>query len=110
MITDLEHDVIHAITPPPVGNLGIAEALDLWPDKVLWVNYEYHAMGPKALKKHLLALLRSIIPGHRVIMDVSTERWVPLGCLRVFSDIMSRCTLPLTEAKLRRIEKSVHVG
>jgi hypothetical protein len=107
LIADLEHDVIHAITPPPVGNLGIREALEAWPDKVLWVNYEYHLMGPKALKKHLLALLRSIIPGYRVIMDVSTERWVPLDCLRMFSDIMSRCTLPLTEQKVSRIEKSV---
>jgi hypothetical protein len=103
----LEHDVIHAITPPPVGNLDIKEALDIWPDKVLWVNYEYHVLGPRALKRHLLSLLRSIIPGYRVIMDVSTERWVPLDCLRMFSEIMSRCTLPLTEEKIRRIERSV---
>ena len=106
-IGQLEHDVIHAITPPPVGNLDIKEALDIWPDKVLWVNYEYHVLGPRALKRHLLSLLRSIIPGYRVIMDVSTERWVPLDCLRMFSEIMSRCTLPLTEEKIRRIERSV---
>ncbi len=107
LIVDLEHDVIHAITPPPVGNLGIREALDLWPDKVLWVNYEYHVLGPRALKKHLLALLESIIPGDRVIMDVSTERWVPLETLRMFSKIMSRCTLPLTDRKIRSIKRSV---
>ncbi len=106
-IADLEHDVIHAITPPPVGNLGVREALEAWPEKILWVNYEYHSLGPKALKKHLLKLLRSIIPGYRVIMDASTERWVPLDCLRMFSDIMSRCALPLTEKKIRRIEREV---
>ena len=107
LIAELEHDVIHAITPPPIGNLPISEALDVWPDKVLWINYEYHFMGAKALKKHLLDLLRSIIPGYRVIMDVSTERWVPLDCLQMFTEIMSRATLPLTEKKIDRIEKSI---
>ena len=107
LIAELEHDVIHAITPPPVGNLDIAEALEAWPDKVLWVNYEYHSLGPKALKKHLLALLESMVPGHRVVMDVSTERWVPLDTLRMFSRIMSRCTLPLTEKKIQSIRRSV---
>ncbi len=107
LITELEHDIIHAVTPPPVGNLPIKEALDLWNDKILWINYEYHFMGPKALKKHLLKLLRSIIPGYRVIMDASTERWVPPDCLRVFANIMSKATLPLTDQKIRKIEKSI---
>jgi hypothetical protein len=107
LIPKLEHDVIHAITPPPVGNLPIREALDLWKDKVLWINYEYHFMGPEALKKHLLELLRSIIPGYRVVMDASTERWVPTDCLRMFANIMSQATLPLTEEKIDKIEKSL---
>jgi hypothetical protein len=107
LIARLEHDVIHAITPPPVGNLPISEALDLWKDKVLWINYEYHFMGPDALKKHLLELLRSIIPGYRVIMDASTERWVPTDCLQMFVNIMSKVTLPLTEEKIEKIEKSL---
>lgn len=106
LIAELEHDIIHAITPQPVGNLPIKEALDTWDDKILWINYEYHFMGPKALKKHLLEMLRSIIPGYRVIVDASTERWVPPECLRIFADIMSKATLPLTETKIRRIEKS----
>ncbi len=106
LIADLEHEIIHAITPLPVGNLPIKEALDIWDDKILWVNYEYHFMGPKALKKHLLKLLRSIIPGYRVVIDASTERWVPPESLRVFTDIMSKATLPLTENQLRKIEKS----
>jgi hypothetical protein len=107
LIAKTEHDIIHAITPPPVGNLSIKEALELWKDKILWVNYEYHFMGVDAMKKHLFKLLRSIIPGYRVIMDASTERWVPLDCLRMFAEIMSKVTLPLTEEKINKIERSV---
>jgi len=107
LIGELEHDIIHAVTPPPVGDLPIKEALDLWEDKIIWVNYEYHFMGPKALKKHLLNLLRSIIPGYRVVIDASTERWVPPDCLQMFANIMSKATLPLTEEKIKSIEKSV---
>jgi hypothetical protein len=107
LIAKTEHDIIHAITPPPVGNLPIREALDFWKDKILWVNYEYHFMGVDAMKKHLLNLLRSIIPGYRVIMDASTERWVPLDSLRMFANIMSKATLPLTEDKIEKIERSV---
>jgi hypothetical protein len=106
LIAELEHDIIHAVTPPPVGDLPIKEALNLWDNKVIWINYEYHFMGPKALKKHLLNLLRSIIPGYRVVVDASTERWVPPDCLRMFANIMSKATLPLTEQKIRKIEKS----
>jgi hypothetical protein len=110
IIGKLEHDIIHAITPPPIGNLPIAEALDLWKDKILWINCEYHFMGAEGLKKHLLALLRSIIPvsqGYRIVMDASTERWVPPECLRMFVKIMSKATLPLTEDKVDKIEKSL---
>jgi len=110
LIGKLEHDIIHAITPPPVGNLPIAEALDLWKDKILWINYEYHFMGAEALKRLLLALIRSVVPvsqGYRIIIDASTERWVPPECLRMFVKIMSKVTLPLTEEEIDKIEKSL---
>jgi hypothetical protein len=74
------------------------------------INYEYHFMGVDALKKHLLALLRStasVSQGYRVIMDASTERYVPLDCLRMFSDFMSRVELPLTEEHVDKIERHV---
>ncbi len=107
LIAELDHDVIHAVTPPPIGNLPIKKALDIWEDKVLWVNYEYHFMGPQALKKHLLDFLRSVIPGYRLVLDASTERWVPLDCLQMFANIMSKVTLPLTEEKIDNIEMSL---
>jgi len=107
VIAKLEHKIINAFTPPPVGNLPVEEALELWKDKILWVNYEYHFMGPEALKKHLLKFLRSIIPGERIIIDVSTERYVPPECLMMLVKIMSKVTLPLTEEKIEKIERSL---
>ena len=35
--TDLP--VIEAFTPPPMGDLSVAEAKAAWPDKVVWVNF-----------------------------------------------------------------------
>jgi carbohydrate-binding DOMON domain-containing protein len=49
----LEHDVIHTMTPSPIGNLPIKEALDIRKDKTLCINYEYYSMATKALRKHL---------------------------------------------------------
>ena len=59
------------------------------------------------MKKKLLDLLRSIIPGYRVIFAPSTERWVPPEYLRVFTKILSQATLPLTEEKIKKIEGSL---
>ena len=109
LIAKSEIDVIHAITPSPMGNLPINEALSLWKDKVLWINYDnsQYVLGPEAVKKHLLKLLRSIVPGDRVIFDASTERWVPLECLKVFANVMEKATLPLSQESIDRIEKSL---
>ena len=107
LIAELEHDIIHGITPPPIGNLSIKEALEIWPYKILWINFEYYNMGPEAMQKKLLDLLRSIIPGYRVIFAPSTERWVPPEYLRIFTKILSQATLPLTEEKIQKIERSL---
>ena len=107
LIAELDHDIIHAITPPPIGNLPIKEALEIWPNKILWINFEYYNMGLKKMQKKLIELLRSIIPGYRDILDPSTERWVPPKYLRAFAKIASQATLPLTEEKIKKIEDSL---
>ncbi|HEA71142.1 hypothetical protein LCGC14_0555840 [marine sediment metagenome] len=59
------------------------------------------------MQKKLIELLRSIIPGYRVILDPSTERWIPPKYLRAFAKIASQATLPLTEEKIKKIENSL---
>jgi len=107
LIGELEHDIIHAITPLPIGNLPIKEALEIWPNKILWINFEYYNMGLKAMQKKLLDILRSIIPGYRVVFGPSTERWVPPEYFRLLTKILSQATLPLTEEKIQKIERSL---
>lgn len=109
LISKLEVDSINGLTPPPSGNLPIREALDIWPDKILTINFDnsQYLYGPDAVKKSLLSLLREVIPGDRVTISPSTEHWVPPECLKVFADIMEKATLPLTHEKIDEIERSV---
>jgi hypothetical protein len=32
-------DIVEAMTPPPMGDVSIAEARASWPDKALWINF-----------------------------------------------------------------------
>lgn len=103
-------DVIEAFTPPPMGDLPIEEALSLWKDKVLWVNYPasvYVTGGPRAVRTHLSSLLRSAIPGSRLILAASTENYVPLDVLRTITAIMEKAAYPMTKETIDAIEQSL---
>lgn len=45
--------VIEAFTPPPDGNLSVADAFEAWPDKSLWLNYpsSVHLREPDEIKR-----------------------------------------------------------
>ena len=38
-ISRTEIDVVEAFMPPPMGDVGVAEAKAAWPDKVIWANF-----------------------------------------------------------------------
>jgi hypothetical protein len=102
-------DIIEALHPPPMGDLSIGEALSLWKDKVIWVGYpgSVYTLGPEAVKKHTLALLREIIPGDRLVMQMSTENLVSNENLLTLTSILENLDLPLTKEKIDRIERSL---
>lgn len=58
-------------------------------------------MGVDAVQRYTLNLLRSVIPGDRLMMIASTENLVSDAALARLSAIMANATLPLTAAKLR---------
>lgn len=99
LIARCPQDVIEALHPPPMGDLPINEALSLWKDKVIWMGYpgSVYSMGPKAMKKHLLDLLRSVIPGDRLTIAASTENLVSNENLLMLTSILENAELPLTE-------------
>ncbi len=102
-------DIIEALHPPPMGDLPIGEALSLWKDKVIWMGFpgSVYILGPEATKKHTLSLLKEVIPGDRLCIEVSTENLVSNENLLMLTSILENADLPLTQEKIDRIEMSL---
>jgi len=102
-------DIIEALHPPPMGDLPIGEALSLWKEKVIWVGYPaaVYTLGPEEVRKHALGLLRSVVPGDRLVIQMSTENLVSNENLLMLTSILEKAELPLTEEKIQKIERSV---
>jgi len=102
-------DIIEALHPPPMGDLPIGEALSLWKDKVIWVGFpgSVYALGPEATKRHALNLLREIVPGERLCIEMSTENIVSNENLLMLTSVLEKAELPLTQEKVDEIERSL---
>lgn len=102
-------DIIEALHPPPVGDMPISEALSLWREKAIWVGYPgaVYTLGPEAVKKHALELLRSVVPGDRLVIEMSTENLVSNENLLMLTSVLENAELPLTEEKIQKIERSL---
>jgi len=66
-------DVIEAFTPPPDGNLPLAEARAAWKDKVIWINFpsSIHLASPADVKRRTIEMLRDCAPGDRFAVSVT---------------------------------------
>ena len=58
-IAETDVDIIEAFTPPPVGDVSIAEARKAWKQKVLWINYTSSVLieSPANVEKHTRELI-----------------------------------------------------
>jgi hypothetical protein len=58
-IAAAEFDIMEAMTPPPMGDVSVAEARQAWPDKALWINFtsSVHIEPPAAIEAHTRQLL-----------------------------------------------------
>lgn len=67
--------VIEAFTPPPMGNLSVAEAKTAWPEKVIWVNFPGNLFlePPETIKAYMLDLLEKSAPGGRLVIGCTEE-------------------------------------
>lgn len=102
-------DIIEALHPPPMGDLAIGEALSLWKDKVIWVGFpgSVYELGTQAVMELTLNLLKEVAPGERLAITMSSENLVSNENLLVLTSILENADLPLTQEKIRRIEKSL---
>lgn len=59
LIGESAFDIMEAMTPPPMGDLSIAEARKAWPDKALWINFtsSMHIEPSEAIAEHTRELL-----------------------------------------------------
>ena len=70
-----ELPVIEAFTPPPMGDLSVAEAKRAWSDKVIWVNFPGHLFWEPApvIEAYALALLEEGESGGRFVMGCTED-------------------------------------
>lgn len=105
-------NVIEAFTPPPMGDFAVDQALSLWKDKSLWINYPmsvYLAGGPESVKRHLVDLLRKAMPGDRVAIAASTELFIPLESLKTITQVMEKAIYPLSRERIEEIKRAVEL-
>ncbi len=109
LITKTPIDIIEALHPPPMGDLPIGEALSLWKDKVIWTGFpgSVYVLGPEATKRHALNLLREVVPGDRLCIEMSTENLVSNENLLMLTSVLENAELPLTREKIDQIERSL---
>jgi len=85
-----ELPVIEAFTPPPMGNVGLAEAKAAWPGKVIWANYpgSVFLQPPAEIRACTLRLLQEGMPGRRFILGITENipQAVRLDALRAMAD------------------------
>lgn len=69
--TDL--DIIEAFTPPPDGDLPVAEARAEWKGKVISINYpsSVHIADEETIRDTTIRLLREAVPGDGFVIGVT---------------------------------------
>ncbi|NPV09101.1 MAG: hypothetical protein HPY83_14190 [Anaerolineae bacterium] len=71
--------VIEAFTPPPMGNLGVAQAKAAWPGKVIWINFPGSVFlePPEEVRRFTRQLLEEAMPGGRFALGITEN--IPAG-------------------------------
>jgi hypothetical protein len=102
-------DIVEALHPPPMGDLSLADALQAWPDKAIWVGFpgDIYLLGPQATREYALDLLRQAGTGERVAIAMSTENLVSNENLLALTSVLEHAELPLSETKIAAIEQAV---
>lgn len=104
-------DIIDAFTPPPMGDMAISEALNLWPNKILWVNVPSSVStaptaSPRSVKQYLAQQLGLMTSTNRVMIIASTENYVPETSIAAMAELMEGATLPLSTDVLNKLGAS----
>ena len=80
-VADSALDYVEAFTPAPDCDMTLAEALEAWPDKVVWINFpsSIHLSPIETIEETTRELIRQASPGNRFIIgiteDIPEDRW-----------------------------------
>jgi len=75
-------DVVEAFTPSPTCDMSIKEAREIWPNKILWINFpsSVHIESREVIRQTTKSLLREAAPGDRIIIgiteDIPSDSWI----------------------------------
>jgi hypothetical protein len=81
LIAKTDLDYVEAFTPAPDTEMSVSDALEAWPDKVLWINFpsSVHLQSAEEIERVTLDVLEQAKPGDRLIIgvteDVPTDHW-----------------------------------
>ncbi|RLI34710.1 hypothetical protein DRO55_06150, partial [Candidatus Bathyarchaeota archaeon] len=88
LIAKTDLDVIEAFTPPPMGDLPLSEAREIWRDKIISLNFpeSIFVRGYEATRSYMLNLLREAAPGDRLMITITEDippehRWTGLSAI-----------------------------
>ncbi len=86
-IARLEFDGLDSLTPPPEGDLGIAEARNLWPGKFFWLHpcLGWYEMPEKELVRRVREMVKGAGPSRFCLM-ISEE--VPRDWVRTVPAVL----------------------
>jgi len=88
LIAKMDLDVVEAFTPPPMGDLPLADARAAWKGKTISLNFPESVFleGPDAARKQALRILAEAVPGDHFMITVTEDipaehRWAGLSAV-----------------------------
>ena len=89
-IGEADMDIVEALTPPPMGDVSVKEARELWPDKALWINFtsSMHIEPPEVIEAHTRHLIEEA--GTKKGFAIGITEDAPIRALEKSLDVISR--------------------
>lgn len=68
-------DLIEAFTPPPNCDMSVAQARQVWPDKIIWCNFpsSVHLADDETIAETTRELLHQAAPGDKFLIGVTED-------------------------------------
>ncbi len=99
LVATSKMDYVEAFTPPPDCDLSVAEAREMWPDKILWINFPSSVFlkPDEEIEETTGQILQEAAPGNGFLISITEDmppnRW-QAGMLAINCGILKYGSLP----------------